>query len=114
MTTTRTLLATATLAAASLLSAGAALAQEATPDTWLQTGTSSLSRAAVQADAVAARKSNFAQAWTEGYIAPVVSTTPRAAVRSQTLQAIQRGELKAINAEVFSLVPGAALASQAS
>jgi len=113
MTATRTLLATATLAAASLLSAGAAFAQEATPDTWMQASATSLSRAAVQADAVAARNSNFAQAWTQGYIAPVMSTTPRAEVRAQTLQAIQRGEVKAINAEAFSLLPGAALVSQA-
>ena len=113
MTTTRTLLATATLAAASLLSTGAAFAQEATPDTWMQTSASSLSRAAVRADAVAARNNNLDQVWTEGYIGSVMSTTPRAEVRAQTLQAIRSGEVKAINAEAFSLLPGAALGSQA-
>jgi hypothetical protein len=107
MTTTRQLLAAA-IASTALLSAGAAFAQEATPDTWLQTS-SVQTRAAVVADAAAARQNGLAQSWNEGYIAPLQSTTPRAEVRNQTLQAIRSGEVKAINAEVYSQLPATTL-----
>ena len=53
---TRQVLAVATIAAASLLSAGAALAQEATPDTWLQAAQSTKSRADVAKELAEARK----------------------------------------------------------
>ena len=106
MTHTRQLLAVAAIAAASLLSAGAAFAQEATPDTWLQVQ-STKSRADVQAELVAARQSGLTKAWSAGYMEPVRSSALRATVKASTLQAIASGELKAINAEVYSFTPAA-------
>ena len=100
MTHTRQLLATATLAASALFSAGA-FAQEATPDTWTAVH-SSQTRAAVVADLAAAR--SVSPMHTEGYIEPLrASTVQRAGVRQQTLQAIRSGEVKAINAEVAAM-----------
>ncbi len=107
MTRTRQLLTVAAIAAASLLSAGAALAQEATPDTWLQVQ-STKSRAAVSAELVAARQSGLTKAWSAGYMEPLRSSALRATVKADTVQAIASGELKAINAEVYSFTPAAA------
>ena len=107
MTTTRQVLAIAAVAAASLFSAGAALAQEATPDTWLQVQ-STKSRADVSAELFAARQSGLTKAWSAGYMEPVRSHALRAEVRANTLQAIHTGEVKAINAEVYSFKPAAA------
>ena len=70
MTTTRQVLAIAAVAAASLFSAGAALAQEATPDTWLQVQ-STKSRADVGAELFAARQAGLTKAWSAGYMEPV-------------------------------------------
>ncbi len=100
--TTRQIIAVAAVAAASLLSAGAAFAQEATPDTWLLTAQSSKSRADVSAELAAARKSGLTKAWSAGYMEPVRSHALRAEVKAQTALAIRSGELKAINAEVYS------------
>ena len=108
MTHTRQLLTIAAIAAASLLSAGAALAQEATPDTWLQVQ-STKSRADVSTELFAARKSGLTKAWSAGYMEPVRSHALRAEVKAQTAQAIQSGELKAINAEVYGYQPAAAV-----
>ncbi len=108
MTRTRQLLTVAAIAAASLLSAGAALAQEATPDTWLQVQ-STKSRAAVSTELVAARQSGLTKAWSAGYMEPVRHSALRAEVRANTLQAIASGEVRAINAEVYSGVPAGAL-----
>ena len=103
MNQTRQLIATATLAASALFSAGA-FAQEATPDTWTAVH-SSQTRAAVVADLAVAGQANV---WTEGYIEPVrASTVLRADVRQLTLQAIRSGEVKAINAEVAGVSPAA-------
>jgi hypothetical protein len=107
MTHTRQLLAVAAVAAASLFSAGAAFAQEATPDTWLQVQ-STKSRADVSAELFAARQSGLTKAWSAGYMEPVRSSALRATVKASTLQAIASGEMKAINAEVYSFVPAAA------
>lgn len=107
-TTTRQLLTVAAIAAASLLSAGAAFAQEATPDTWLATAQSTKSRADVSADLFAARKSGLTKSWSAGYMEPVRTHALRAEVKASTLQAIRTGELKAINAEVYSFTPAAA------
>ena len=103
--TTRHLLTVAAIAASSLLSAGAVFAQEATPDTWLQTAQSSKSRADVTAELIAARKSGLTKSWSAGYMEPVRSNALRAEVRAQTLQAIRSGEFKAINAEVYGYTP---------
>ena len=101
MNQTRQLFTIAAIAAASLLSAGAAFAQEATSDAWMQTA-SSKSRADVSAELVAARQSGLTKAWSAGYMEPVRSHALRATVRASTLQAMQNGELAAINAEVYS------------
>lgn len=108
MTHTRQLLTVAAIAAASLLSAGAALAQEATADTWLQ-AQSTMSRADVSAELAAARKSGMTRAWSAGYMEPVRHSALRAEVRATTMQAIASGELRAINAEVHDGAPVRAL-----
>ncbi len=109
MTNTRHVLTIAAIAAASLLSAGTAFAQEATADTWMQAAQqSSKSRADVSAELVAARQSGLSKAWSAGYMEPVRSQALRATVRANTLQAMQSGEFKAINAEVYSFTLAAA------
>ena len=75
-TTTRQVLTIAAIAAASLLSAGAAFAQEATPDTWLQVQ-STKSRADVSAELVAARQSGLTKAWSAGYMEPLRASALR-------------------------------------
>ncbi|HQC96753.1 MAG TPA: hypothetical protein PK306_13695 [Aquabacterium sp.] len=107
-TTTRQVFAIATIAAASLLSAGAAFAQEATPDTWLSAAQTTKSRADVSAELFAARKTGLTKAWSAGYMEPVRSHALRAEVKAQTARAIASGEVRAINAEVYSFVPPAA------
>jgi hypothetical protein len=101
----RQVLAVATIAAASLLSAGAVFAQEATPDTWLQAAHSTKTRADVSAELFAARAAGLTKAWSAGYMEPVRSHALRVEVKAQTAQAIASGELKAINAEVYSYQP---------
>ena len=108
MTNTRQLLTVAAIAAASLLSAGTVFAQEATPDTWLQNAVSTKSRADVSAELFAARQAGLTKAWSAGYMEPVRSHALRAEVKAQTAPAIQSGELKAINAEVYGYTPVAA------
>jgi hypothetical protein len=108
MTRTQKIFAMAATAAASILSAGAALAQEATPDTWQQVQTVK-SRADVSAELFAARKSGLTRSWSAGYMEPVRTQALRAEVRAHTLQAIDSGEAKAINAEVYSFIPATAL-----
>jgi len=95
--------------AIALLGSTTAFAQEATPDTWLQAAQSTKTRAEVGAELVAARASGLTKAWSAGYIEPVrASNVQRADVRSQTLQAIRSGEVKAINAEVAGVAPATA------
>jgi hypothetical protein len=108
MTTTRQRFTIAAIAAASLLGAGAAFAQEATPDTWTAVS-SQQTRAAVVADLSSARLAGRLPVSSEGDIEPLrASTVQRATVRQQTLQAIRSGEVKAINADVAGLAPAAA------
>ena len=106
MNQTRQRFTIAAMAAASLLSAGAAFAQEATSDAWMQAA-STKSRADVSAELVAARQSGLTKSWSAGYMEPVRSHALRATVRASTLQAMQSGELAAINAEVYSFTPPA-------
>jgi hypothetical protein len=114
MNQTRQRFTIAAMAAASLFSAGAAFAQEATSDAWMQTA-GTKSRADVSAELVAARQSGLTKAWSAGYMEPVRSPALRAEVQARTLQAIQSGELKAINSEVYGYGPHAAMrVSQAS
>ena len=105
MNTTRHLVAASAIA---LLATGTAFAQEATPDTWQQVQ-SVKSRADVSAELFAARKSGLTRSWSAGYMEPVRTQALRAEVRAHTLQAIDSGEAKAINAEVYSFIPAAAL-----
>jgi len=102
MFATRSLFVAIALTAAA---AGSAFAQEATPDTWLQSFQSSKSRAEVSAELAAARQSGLTRAWSAGYMEPLRSSALRAEVQARTLQAIQSGELKAINAEVYDFRP---------
>ncbi|GCL65767.1 DUF4148 domain-containing protein [Pseudaquabacterium pictum] len=104
MTTTRQRIAAAAIA---LLGASAAFAQEATPDTWLQSAQSTKSRADVSAELTAARQSGLTKAWSAGYMEPVRSSALRAEIKAATLQAIGSGEIKAINAEVYGYTPAA-------
>ena len=90
------------MAAAALFSAGSALAQEASPDTWLQQN-SSQTRAAVQAELQQARASGLTRAWSAGYMEPVRGNELRATVRAETLRALRSGEVEAINAEAYDL-----------
>ncbi len=105
---TRQVLTIAAIAAASLLSAGTAFAQEATPDTWLQAAQSSKSRADVAKELAEARRTGLTKAWSAGYMEPVRSHALRAEVRAETARAIESGELKAINAEVYGYTPALA------
>lgn len=99
-------LAVTAVATAALLGAGSAIAQEATPDTWMQSG-GSKTRAEVQAELVAARQSGLTKAWSAGYMEPLRSRLVRAEVKADTVRAIASGEFKAINAEVYSFTPAA-------
>jgi hypothetical protein len=107
-TNTRQVLTIAAIAAASLLSAGAAFAQEATSDAWMQNLQSTKSRAEVSAELVAARQAGLTKAWSAGYMEPLRNSALRATVRTETLQALRSGEIQAINAEVYSFTPPAA------
>lgn len=104
MTTTKTFIA---LSAIALLGTGAAFAQEATSDAWMQTAQSSTTRADVSAELAAARQSGLTKAWSAGYMEPVRNSALRAEVRAQTLQAIASGELREINATVHGGSPAA-------
>ena len=105
MSFTKQLLAASAIA---LLGTGTAFAQEATPDSWLQSVHSSKTRAEVSAELKSARASGLTRSWSAGYMEPVRSQALRAEVKAQTAQAIQSGELKAINAEVYGYTPVAA------
>ena len=89
--------------------AGSAIAQDATPDNWLQSVQITKSRADVSAELMAARKAGLTKAWSAGYMEPVRNPALRAEVQARTLQAIQSGELKAINSEVYGYGPTTAV-----
>ncbi|MDH4391447.1 MAG: DUF4148 domain-containing protein [Aquabacterium sp.] len=103
MTISKILLAASAI---TLLSTGAAFAQEATSDAW-QTIHSTQTRADVSADLLAARQSGLSKSWSAGYMEPLRASALRATVRASTLQAMQSGELAAINAPVYSFAPPA-------
>ncbi len=108
MTFNKSLVTIVAITATALLSAGSVLAQEATPDTWMNAGLSGKTRAEVSTELAAARKSGLTKSWSAGYIEPVQSHLLRAQVNASTQQAIASGEVKAINAEVYSFTPVAA------
>lgn len=101
MKATHRLIATVVLAVAG---AGAAFAQEATPDTWAQVAASK-SRAQVQAELQQARKDGSIKSWSAGYIEPLRSVKSRDQVRAEFNAARASGELEAINGEVYGYTP---------
>lgn len=108
MSFNKSLITIAAVAATALLSAGSVFAQEATPDTWMSAGLSGKSRTEVSTELAAARKSGLTRSWSAGYIEPVQTRLLRDQVRASTQQAINSGEVKAINAEVYSFTPATA------
>lgn len=92
------------LIAAALMSATAAFAQEATPDTWMN-ATLTKSTAEVRAELAQARQSGTIAAWTRGYIEPLRSELSRAEVRADVLEARESGELATIDAEAYAAAP---------
>ena len=108
MTFNQSLITVAAITAAALLSTGSVFAQEATPDTWMNAGLSGKTRAEVSTELAAARKSGLTKSGSTGYIEPVQSRLMRAQVKTSTQQAIVSGEVKAINAEVYSFTRVAA------
>ena len=107
MTFNQSLITVAAITAA-LLSTTSDFAQEATPDTWMNAGLSGKRRAEVSTELAAARKSVLTESSSAGYIEPVQSRPMRAQVETSTRQAIVSGEVKAINAEVYSFTRVAA------
>ncbi len=93
------------LSAIALLGSGAAFAQEATSDAWMQIASSGTSRAAVVAELHTTRQTVLTDAWSLGYIEPLRQSALRATVKAETLQAIASGELAAINARVPGNIP---------
>ena len=106
ITTHKPLLLVAAVTLTTLLSAGAAFAQDATPDyARAQALTSSTSRADVQAQAAAFRASGEPSPWSSKYSVRsqrVAVSQPRAAVKADTVRALH--DLARIDAgEVFSM-----------
>jgi hypothetical protein len=82
----------------------AAVAQEATPDTWMNVGAVK-SRAQVQAELAQARADGTIKATSLGYLPRIESTKTRQQVRAELLAARASGEYAAINAEASMHVP---------
>lgn len=104
MKATHRLIATVAFAVAG---AGAAFAQEATPDTWAQVAATK-SRAQVQAELQQARKDGTIKSWSAGYIEPLKSVKSREQVRAEFSAARATGEFDAINGEVYGYTPAPA------
>jgi hypothetical protein len=85
----------------------AAIAQEATPDTWMNVSAEK-SRAQVQAELAQARADGTIKATSVGYLPRLQSTKTREQVRAELLAARESGEYAAINAEASMHVPGLA------
>ncbi len=106
LTTHKPLLLVAAVTLTTLLSAGAAFAQDATPDyARAQAVTSSTSRADVQGEAAAFRASGEPSPWSSKYSVRsqrVAVSQPRAAVKADTVRALH--DSARIDAgEVFSM-----------
>lgn len=95
---TRTLIALATFALAA--GTGSAFAQEAGSDAWMN-AQSGKTRAEVMAELKQARADGSIRAASAGYLNPLVSSTTREDVRSQTLAAARSGELARVDAEAW-------------
>lgn len=96
---TQTLLATVTFALAAL-SAGAASAQEATPDVAVQTG--ALSRASVLADATrSVHAGDQHEARQIDLVTAPTALRSREGVRAEVVAALRSGEITRLNAEAW-------------
>jgi hypothetical protein len=89
------------IAAAGMLAAATASAQEATPDTWISEASSTLTPAEARANALAALAAERSQ---RGgieltFASEVPSTRSRADVVAELLRARESGEFQLINAE---------------
>jgi hypothetical protein len=98
----KSLVATTSFALA-LLGSGAAFAQEATSDAWMQAAMSS-SRTQVQAELQQARKDGSIRAGSVGYLPPFKAVASRADVRTAAMTALRSGELERIDAEAQAFV----------
>lgn len=79
--------------------AGGSFAQEATPDTWMQTA-STQTREQVRAEAAQARRpAAGANVFADGYIESLPVARTRLQVRAEVIAARNSGELAAINSE---------------
>lgn len=100
----KSLLSLATVAVA-LIGSGAAFAQEATSDAWMQAAATK-SRAQVYAELQQARKDGTIRAWSAGYNNPVLTSAPRAAVQAEALAARRNGNGYDVEAHAFAPVQG--------
>jgi hypothetical protein len=101
---TKTLIALATAAAATLFTTAPALAQEATSDAWMNVQ-STQTRAQVVAALQQAQARGELKPYATGYIEPGRSQLLRATVKAETLRALASGELKSLNAEAYNFQP---------
>jgi hypothetical protein len=89
--------------AIALLGAGAALAQEATSDAWMQ-ATMNKSRAQVHAELMQARKDGSIRATSLAYIEPFTPVAARATVHAEAVAALRSGEQAAMSSEAYAFV----------
>lgn len=87
--------------AIAVLGSGAAVAQEATPDTWMKTAPSK-STEQVREELLKARKDGATRAWSAGYMEPSKSLRTREQVRAEVIAARNSGELQELNAEAYA------------
>jgi hypothetical protein len=84
----------------------AALAQEATPDTWMSESKSVASSASVRSEAMQQRASGeFARLDSPGYLPSVMNPRLRAEVVAELHAARQSGEFAMLSAEAHSFTP---------
>ena len=95
---TRTLIAFATL---SFAAAGAAVAQEATSDAWMQAAATT-SRAQVTTELAQARADGSIKAVSAGYMPTLKASQPRADVVAATMAALRNGEIDRIDSEAYA------------
>lgn len=102
----KSLLSLATLSIA-LIGSGAAFAQEATSDAWMQAATNK-SRVQVHAELQQARSDGSIRAGERDYIEPARSVASRATVHAEAVAALRSGEVHVINAQAYAFSPRAA------
>jgi hypothetical protein len=102
----RTPLVLCTAAFALTLAAGSAVAQEATPDTWMQTN-GTKTKEQVSAELKQARKDGTIRFGGAGYMEPMPVSRTRLQVRAEVIAARNSGELQEINSEAYAFGLGA-------